>query len=73
MNLGLAVSSALLGSALAPRLIDLVAWRVIGGVAVGFASVLAPACIAEISPAEMRCPRGLCSNWPLCWEFLLRF
>lgn len=43
-----------LGSALAPRLIDLVAWRVIGGVAVGFASVLAPAYIAEISPAEMR-------------------
>lgn len=43
-----------LGSALAPRLLDLVAWRVIGGVAVGFASVLAPAYIAEISPAEMR-------------------
>ena len=43
-----------LGSALAPRLMDLVAWRVIGGVAVGFASVLAPAYIAEISPAEMR-------------------
>ena len=43
-----------LGSALAPRLMDLVAWRVIGGVAVGFASVLAPAYIAEISPAKMR-------------------
>ena len=84
VNLGLAVSSALLGSAagalgagwladgigrrrsmwlaailfilsaigsgLAPRLIDLVFWRVVGGVAVGFASVLAPAYIAEISP-----------------------
>ena len=42
------------GSALAPRLIDLVIWRVVGGVAVGFASVLAPAYIAEISPAAMR-------------------
>lgn len=43
-----------IGSGLAPRLIDLVFWRVVGGVAVGFASVLAPAYIAEISPAEMR-------------------
>ena len=42
------------GSALAPRLVDLVIWRVVGGVAVGFASVLAPAYIAEISPAAMR-------------------
>jgi SP family sugar:H+ symporter-like MFS transporter len=42
------------GSALAPTLVDLVVWRVIGGVAVGFASVLAPAYIAEISPAAMR-------------------
>ncbi len=43
-----------IGSGLAPRLVDLVAWRAIGGVAVGFASVLAPAYIAEISPAQMR-------------------
>ena len=42
------------GSALAPGLVDLVIWRVVGGVAVGFASVLAPAYIAEISPASMR-------------------
>ena len=42
------------GSALAPRLVDLMIWRVVGGVAVGFASVLAPAYIAEISPAAMR-------------------
>ena len=42
------------GSALAPRLVDLVIWRVVGGVAVGFASVLAPAYIAEVSPAAMR-------------------
>ncbi|EAQ68056.1 MFS transporter/ sugar porter family protein [Synechococcus sp. RS9909] len=42
------------GSALAPTLRDLVIWRVIGGVAVGFASVLAPAYIAEISPANLR-------------------
>lgn len=42
------------GSALASTLVDLVIWRVVGGVAVGFASVLAPAYIAEISPAVMR-------------------
>jgi len=42
------------GSALAPGLVDLVIWRVVGGVAVGFASVLAPAYIAEVSPAAMR-------------------
>jgi MFS transporter, SP family, sugar:H+ symporter len=45
---------ASVGSALAVGPIDLTAWRVLGGLAVGAASVIAPAYIAEISPARMR-------------------
>ena len=33
---------------------DLIAWRFLGGVGIGFASVIAPAYIAEISPARHR-------------------
>jgi MFS transporter, SP family, sugar:H+ symporter len=33
---------------------DLIAWRVLGGLGVGAASVIAPAYIAEISPASIR-------------------
>ncbi len=33
---------------------DFIAWRVIGGMGVGVASVIAPAYIAEISPAHLR-------------------
>ena len=43
-----------LGSALAVGPFDLTAWRVIGGLAVGAASVIAPAYIAEIAPARLR-------------------
>jgi MFS transporter, SP family, sugar:H+ symporter len=43
-----------IGSGLALGPIDLTIWRVIGGVAVGAASVIAPAYIAEISPAPIR-------------------
>ncbi|MFC7450180.1 sugar porter family MFS transporter [Rhodococcus daqingensis] len=43
-----------LGSAFPFGVYDLTAWRVLGGVAVGFASVIAPAYIAEISPAAIR-------------------
>ena len=43
-----------IGSALATGPWELVAWRVLGGLAVGAASVIAPAYIAEISPAKMR-------------------
>lgn len=42
------------GTGLAFSLVDFSAWRVVGGVAVGIASVVAPAYIAEISPAELR-------------------
>ncbi len=42
------------GSGLANSLLVLALFRVIGGVAVGMASVIAPAYIAEISPASIR-------------------
>jgi sugar porter (SP) family MFS transporter len=88
VELGLAVSSALIGSAvgavvagrladrigrvramwvaallflvqsfgvgLSVTLADFSAWRFVGGVAVGAASVLAPAYIAEVAPAHLR-------------------
>ena len=43
-----------LGSGLAFGLVDLSLWRLVGGVAVGVASVIAPAYIAEIAPAHLR-------------------
>lgn len=43
-----------LGSALAGGPLDLTAWRVLGGLAVGAASVIAPAYIAEMAPAHLR-------------------
>ncbi|WP_051114305.1 sugar porter family MFS transporter [Actinopolymorpha alba] len=42
------------GSALAFAIWDLASWRFIGGMGVGAASVIAPAYIAEISPARVR-------------------
>lgn len=43
-----------IGSGIAVGIWDFVIWRLIGGVAVGAASVIAPAYIAEISPAHLR-------------------
>lgn len=43
-----------IGSGLAFGPVDMVLWRVVGGLGVGAASVIAPAYIAEISPAEIR-------------------
>jgi sugar porter (SP) family MFS transporter len=43
-----------IGSGLAFSPWDLILWRVIGGLGVGAASVIAPAYIAEISPATIR-------------------
>jgi MFS transporter, SP family, sugar:H+ symporter len=43
-----------LGSAIAFSPWDLTFWRLVGGLGVGAASVIAPAYIAEISPAHMR-------------------
>src|SRR5699024_11563597 len=42
------------GSGLAFGVVDLIVWRVIGGFGVGAASVIAPAYIAEVSPARVR-------------------
>jgi sugar porter (SP) family MFS transporter len=50
---GLFTVSAL-GSGLAVSLWDLGLWRLVGGGAVGIASVVAPAYIAEIAPAHLR-------------------
>ena len=43
-----------LGSGLAFGPWDMIVWRVVGGLGVGAASVIAPAYIAEISPASIR-------------------
>jgi sugar porter (SP) family MFS transporter len=43
-----------LGSGVAFGLVDFSLWRLLGGIAVGIASVIAPAYIAEISPAHLR-------------------
>ncbi|MFP3987647.1 sugar porter family MFS transporter [Streptomyces sp. E11-3] len=43
-----------LGSMLPFALWDLALWRTLGGVAIGMASVIAPAYIAEVAPAEYR-------------------
>jgi SP family sugar:H+ symporter-like MFS transporter len=43
-----------IGSGLAFSVIDLIIWRVIGGLGVGAASVIAPAYIAEVAPAKYR-------------------
>jgi sugar porter (SP) family MFS transporter len=43
-----------IGSGLAYAAWDLALWRFVGGVGVGVASVIAPAYIAEISPAHLR-------------------
>jgi SP family sugar:H+ symporter-like MFS transporter len=43
-----------IGSGAASLLVLLIVWRVVGGVGVGMASVLVPAYIAEIAPADRR-------------------
>ncbi|RRO13643.1 MFS transporter [Saccharopolyspora rhizosphaerae] len=43
-----------IGSAVPFAIWDLAIWRVVGGVAIGIASVIAPAYIAEVAPAQYR-------------------
>ncbi len=43
-----------IGTALVFSVYDLILWRVVGGIGVGMASVIAPAYIAEVSPANWR-------------------
>lgn len=47
-------TASAIGSALSVGPWDLIVWRVVGGLGVGAASVIAPAYIAEISPASIR-------------------
>ncbi|MFT2816158.1 sugar porter family MFS transporter [Leifsonia sp. A12D58] len=42
------------GTGLAFSVWDLIIWRIVGGLGIGIASVIAPAYIAEISPRKMR-------------------
>jgi MFS family permease len=51
-----------IGSGLATGPISLTYWRVVGGVGVGAASVIAPAYIAEISPPRSAAAGGRCSS-----------
>jgi SP family sugar:H+ symporter-like MFS transporter len=46
--------AAALGSGLASAVWDLVMWRLVGGIGVGVASVIAPTYIAEVAPARIR-------------------
>ncbi|WP_159016755.1 sugar porter family MFS transporter [Cognatiluteimonas profundi] len=48
------LAASAVGSGLAGSVWTLVLWRLVGGVGVGIASVIAPAYIAEISPAHVR-------------------
>ncbi|MFC5570333.1 sugar porter family MFS transporter [Lysobacter yangpyeongensis] len=48
----LAISA--LGAGMAFGVWDLIVWRVVGGIGVGVASVIAPTYIAEVSPAHVR-------------------
>jgi MFS transporter, SP family, sugar:H+ symporter len=43
-----------IGSGIAFTIWDFILWRALGGVAVGMASVIAPAYIAEVAPAHLR-------------------
>ncbi|MCH8562774.1 sugar porter family MFS transporter [Nesterenkonia sp. YGD6] len=52
-----------IGSGLAFGAVDLVLWRVLGGIGVGMASVIAPAYIAEVAPTHLRGRLG--STWQL--------
>jgi MFS transporter, SP family, sugar:H+ symporter len=47
-------TASAIGSGLAVGVWDLIAWRLVGGLGVGIASVIAPAYIAEVSPASIR-------------------
>lgn len=51
---GVLFAVSAIGSALPFTVWDLTAWRIVGGVAIGLASVIAPTYIAEVSPAAYR-------------------
>lgn len=43
-----------IGSALTFSVLDLIVWRILGGLGIGIASVVAPAYIAEVAPRQIR-------------------
>ncbi len=51
---GVLFAASAVGSALPFTVWDLTAWRILGGTAIGLASVIAPTYIAEVSPAAYR-------------------
>jgi len=51
---GILFAVSAVGSAFAFAVWDLIIWRVVGGVGVGLASVIAPTYIAEVAPAHIR-------------------
>ena len=51
---GVLFAASAIGSALPFGVWDLTAWRIVGGAAIGLASVIAPTYIAEVSPADYR-------------------
>lgn len=62
-----------LGCGLAFGVWDLILWRFIGGIGVGFASVIAPAYIAEIAPAKQRGRLGTLQQLALVSGIFLAF
>ncbi|UGB47149.1 sugar porter family MFS transporter [Frateuria edaphi] len=50
----LLLAASAIGSGLVTGMWDLILWRVVGGIGVGMASVIAPTYIAEVSPAHVR-------------------
>ncbi len=54
-------------SGLAFSIVDLSIWRIVGGIGIGIASVIAPAYIAEVAPAAVPRPARLAaSRWRSC-------
>jgi SP family sugar:H+ symporter-like MFS transporter len=48
------LAASAVGSGLAAGVWSLIVWRLVGGIGVGIASVIAPTYIAEVSPAQVR-------------------
>lgn len=64
---------AALGSGLAGSFIQLVIYRVIGGLAIGMASTLAPIYISEVAPAQYRGRLGMSQQLAIVTGILIAF
>jgi sugar porter (SP) family MFS transporter len=64
---------AALGSGIAGSYVQLVAYRLIGGVAIGMASTLAPIYISEVAPAAFRGRLGMLQQLAIVTGILLSF